>query len=87
MKTEIEAEWKKKIEADPSLKPSDYLPFRNKCLDVRLKNETPDVKDDVETLRNLKPSKDTVTSLLHPHEEDLPDNQKEMIVEYRSVQR
>ncbi len=88
LKTLIDSEWKKKLEDEPDLAAKDYLAYRNLRLDQLLAEETQDVKDDVERYRNVKDdSAPTIDPLLEPHEEDLPEAQRDEIVRYRSVQR
>lgn len=90
LKAEIEAEWQQKLIDEPGLKTKQgaFLAFMNKRLDQKLKEEKPEVKAEVEAFRNRK---DTRTPkgvpLLQPHEDVLPTEEKERLIEVRKRQR
>ncbi len=88
LKTRIDAEWKLKLIDEPGLTPKDYLAYRNMRLDQMLAAETQEVKDEVERFRNRKDIQmASVDPLILPHEQDLPQEQKDDLLVYRSIQR
>ncbi len=88
LKTLVDSEWKKKIKEEPELTPKDYLAYRNMRLDQLLAAESPEVKAEVEEYRNRKDTHvPAVSPLLHDDEEDLPEDEKDQLVEYRAIQR
>lgn len=90
LKDVIEAEWKLKCDDNPELEhvKGAFLKYRNKRMDQLLEAETPEVKEEVEIFRNKqKESAPASAPFLEPHEVDLPEEDKDRILLYRSIQR
>ncbi len=93
LKPAIDAEWKAKIEQEPELLEikGSYLLYFTMRMGQMYDEATPEVKAQVEAFREQEYQKNLASSapppLLFPHEEGLPQADKEQLLEIRTNQR
>ncbi len=90
LKAIVDNEWADKVVSEPELKKKSgaYLRYMNMRLGQMLKDETTEVKAEVEHYRNNRDMRAPVISpLLMPHEEDLPEDERERLKKARKRQR
>ncbi len=84
-------EWDAKVKAEPELAkiPGAALKYRNLRIGQMYDEAPQEVKDMVEVFRQDKKSNpaSTLHPLLQPHEENLPNEEKENLITVRAIQR